>query len=1263
MAADINLRVEITGAEQAKQQLEGVTAAGTQAAQRIQQAGQGGAQGIDALNTALARVNQNAAGLQSARQSLEATGTAAGSAGTGMQRFGQVMGQAGYQVQDFAVQVSAGQSALVALGQQGSQLLGVFGVGGAIAGAALTVGVLAAQMMGAGESADTLSDAVKGVEEAFKRVEAQAERRERWMEREAEAVNRLASEYRNMGLAQARAESLLVERQGASLDAEAVRMQGALRGAAGNDLNRRMADREVTNQYGAAWIVPAEENLQRLAGLMAELPTAAGRTAEVLRQIATESQNMSRSGDQSAASLVNLRNRAMDLLPAATRLDEAQRNLAVQTIAFGQAMGLNERQLDEFAGRFGQLAREIRRAGNELHQLNQRAIGLASREMDQQIADNNAVILARVRGGVGLAAATDDEQSRRNEVLRVQARLETGFLEELAAAGIRGGAALEELNQRSAAFAAQAEAFVTSTRGRAAALQSQGEAARTASATMSEAESEYQQILRQSEAAVQRTLSAEEQRAATIQRLSGFLREGALSQQQYEQGVQAVNRAFEAQAEQQRQRDADRAAQTAQRDQERAAERAQREADSFAARWGDRLADATTQALFDGFQRGQSFAQTMANTLRQVLRQAVSAALSQMVFQPMVGSITSAITGGPVGGQAGMTGLGGIGSFGGIGSLGGMFNGGMVNTSWSGLNNALNTPIWGGGASNVTSAPGAAGDGGSLLAHSTAGSGATWGNALGAAGYAMGGIQGFMRGGVGGTIQGVGNSIAAVMAMTPAAPFAPFVSMGSNLIGALIPEAPPRGFMTYGINSQGRLSGLGDMWRRTKSADRQRAIAEMNQYLAGVQAQLDQFGITWDTANLRPTEGVDTVWSGTSIKIGDWGSGDHLNPGPRPEITIPQALREYGRSTDPAMQRILNRPRAEGESSLQSIMDDANFVRSVYNPMLDAATKRLSDFARQVQQLVGPMDAAIDNSRKLGLATEDLVAMRERELAKLIDQRNTTLNGFWETFSLRARRARGEDGVDLALTEFDSGAKQEVRALQQQLESLGTTAAETAEFMRGLEMTQAEERLAVQRRFAEESVRIEQQRGQAIRDWLAGQRSGTASGLSPTEALTGARGEFTRDLRLAGLGDENALSRITSSADALLGAGRDVYASGAEFQALRDSVLASLDALPATQRIAMRESAILAANSGNGVMGGSITAPSYREPDWSALNRMATGIEDIRAIARELATTARELATTAREIAMNTSGTRDEVAAARIDARLAAAATRLGAVA
>ncbi|HHG0625453.1 TPA: hypothetical protein ACPUGO_004746 [Klebsiella pneumoniae] len=76
--------------------------------------------------------------------------------------------QAGYQIQDFIVQVQGGQSALVALSQQGSQLLGVFGAGGAVAGALLTIGTVIVGSLIAGM--DNAAVSSKALEEAQKRL-------------------------------------------------------------------------------------------------------------------------------------------------------------------------------------------------------------------------------------------------------------------------------------------------------------------------------------------------------------------------------------------------------------------------------------------------------------------------------------------------------------------------------------------------------------------------------------------------------------------------------------------------------------------------------------------------------------------------------------------------------------------------------------------------------------------------------------------------------------------------------------------------------------------------------------------------------------------------------------------------------------------------------------------------------------------------------------------------------------------------------------
>lgn len=82
------------------------------------------------------------------------------------------MQQAGYQVQDFIVQVQGGQSALVAFAQQGSQLAGAFGPGGAVVGAFIALssviaGVLITSLNGGKNAMDALKDAAEAMDKVI----------------------------------------------------------------------------------------------------------------------------------------------------------------------------------------------------------------------------------------------------------------------------------------------------------------------------------------------------------------------------------------------------------------------------------------------------------------------------------------------------------------------------------------------------------------------------------------------------------------------------------------------------------------------------------------------------------------------------------------------------------------------------------------------------------------------------------------------------------------------------------------------------------------------------------------------------------------------------------------------------------------------------------------------------------------------------------------------------------------------------------------
>lgn len=98
------------------------------------------------------------------------TGVETGTKGTGAWK--NSMQQAGYQVQDFIIQVQGGQSALVAFAQQGSQLAGAFGPGGAVIGSVIALssvlaGVLITSLNGGKNAMDALKDAAEAMDKVI----------------------------------------------------------------------------------------------------------------------------------------------------------------------------------------------------------------------------------------------------------------------------------------------------------------------------------------------------------------------------------------------------------------------------------------------------------------------------------------------------------------------------------------------------------------------------------------------------------------------------------------------------------------------------------------------------------------------------------------------------------------------------------------------------------------------------------------------------------------------------------------------------------------------------------------------------------------------------------------------------------------------------------------------------------------------------------------------------------------------------------------
>lgn len=265
----ITLTLSVRDADKVRQELERIGPAGEAAINRLdaaaKRAASGTSGGVQALNTATADTSNKLGNMR------------------------QVIGSAGFQLQDFAVQVQGGTSALTALSQQGSQFLGVFGPAGAVAGAVLTVGILAAQFFGMGETA----------EKELKRTEANFD----GMKKVAEDVKKVLEEINDLFLTAGERSAAAANRQRANLledtrrllDATVQRNEGnALELAqARQELAERQAaiarrDAEIRARTGArtnefqqqdqATLFPLR---QRIAGLEADLGRSSARIGEL----------------------------------------------------------------------------------------------------------------------------------------------------------------------------------------------------------------------------------------------------------------------------------------------------------------------------------------------------------------------------------------------------------------------------------------------------------------------------------------------------------------------------------------------------------------------------------------------------------------------------------------------------------------------------------------------------------------------------------------------------------------------------------------------------------------------------------------------------------------------------------------------------------------------------------------------------------------------------------------------------------------------
>jgi tape measure domain-containing protein len=566
---------------------------------------------------------------------------------------------------------------------------------------------------------------------------------------------------------------------------------------------------------------------------------------------------------------------------------------------------------------------------------------------------------------------------------------------------------------------------------------------------------------------------------------------------------------------------------------------------------GERAFDRLGDALVNAFVSGEGAAVNFGNVLRAVVASAAADIAKLAIVNPLLNEMFTS-TNGPRPTLAGA-----FGSSGGIGSLFGMVGGG-------------------GGISNFLVGQSAVGAMGPQIP--SAGILGSGGNLFGVSGLGLGGI-GSSLGMIGAGI-GVGNLLGGLVANSAAqrenAMYGsllgtllggPFGGAFGGLVGGLI--GPGESVRGYGLRFQSNAyneavggtssfgSALNPIDRTFYNEEGAAAFAEAERQVAATNEYLN-------TRNLR-VAGASVIGGNKNGPDYSWADAGTIGEG--------FSRLRFAAMDNTNLDEQLRQRNFQGVEGLQQFVEQ--FIR-IQDTIKGLTTDAIPAFTAQMQAVNDNFDAVIKSAQQYGVAETGLTEARAKAIAALEAQRTETLRQSDVSLSIR-RLAAGGDTQQAELVRQAEAARQELEAFGKSLDALAVTAADKAARLVALEEVQAAERAAIIERYGEQAAQALRQAGSTIRAYLDNLATGTAAGASPTDRLAAAQANFERDRLLATGGDRDALGRITGSADALLGAGRDMFASGSGFQAILQQVTGGLTNLPVVQSYDAQQTAALQA--------------------------------------------------------------------------------------
>jgi hypothetical protein len=288
---------------------------------------------VDGVQQADAAFNAVTASGTRAQQQLK---SAADNSASSFGKFNQVLGQGGYQLQDFAVQVQGGTSALTALSQQGSQFLGLFGTGGAVAGAILTVGILAYKFIEGDDAAKKLNDTLKATDEYFERLEKSSSGLTASIETQVKTLKDLRQQYANLSATQQEYERRELDRRQRANDEAAAALRGAARDAVGNraaDFVQRTATMDAARANLGQAPLGVPDDVRDLAGVLTRLRTSESLDPDAIAGFGTQLERLAAGGGKAAREAKSALEALEKLLPQARTLAESNQRLGLARTA------------------------------------------------------------------------------------------------------------------------------------------------------------------------------------------------------------------------------------------------------------------------------------------------------------------------------------------------------------------------------------------------------------------------------------------------------------------------------------------------------------------------------------------------------------------------------------------------------------------------------------------------------------------------------------------------------------------------------------------------------------------------------------------------------------------------------------------------------------------------------------------------------------------------------------------------------------------